>query len=139
MWALYPDDAEAQARMWQRINVAAHYVFPVTEERLVLPRVMAPLMSRQADETKICEALPVIDYHFQQVNKRLADSRFLAGDAVSLGDLFMYPVIDATCAAPEGQKLVGAMNKLCFSYGEMGERNSDRQTCWSNPASFIAD
>ena len=30
------------------------------------------------------QALPVIDYHLQQVDKRLADSRFLAGDAVSL-------------------------------------------------------
>ena len=97
--ALHPDDAEAQARMWQWTNIAAHYVFPVTEERLVLPRVVAPLMGRQADETKIAEALPIIDYHLQQVDKRLADSRFLAGDAVSLADLFMYPVIDATCAA----------------------------------------
>ena len=90
--ALHPDDAEAQARMWQWTNIAADYVFPVTEERLVLPRVVAPLMGRQADETKIAEAkCRSIDYHLQQVDKRLADSRFLAGDAVSLADLFMYP------------------------------------------------
>ena len=137
--ALHPDDAEAQARMWQWTNIAANYVFPVTEERLVLPRVVAPLMGRQADETKIAEALPVVDYHLQQVDKRLADSRFLAGDAVSLADLFMYPVIDATCAAPEGQKLVGALDKLSSWYGEMGARNSARQTAWPDPASFIAD
>ena len=137
--ALHPEDSEAQARMWQWTNIAADYVFPVTEERLVLPRVVAPLMGRQADETKIAEALPIIDYHLQQVDKRLADSRFLAGDAVSLADLFMYPVIDATCAAPEGQKLVGALDKLSSWYGEMGARNSARQTAWPDPASFIAD
>ena len=125
--------------MWQWTNVATHYVFPVTEERLVLPRLVAPLMGRQADEAKISEALPVIDYHLQQVDKRLADSRFLAGDAVSLGDLFMYPVIDATCAAPQGKKLVSALNRLSFWYGELGARNSARQTAWPDPASFIAD
>jgi len=88
--------------MWQCANVATHYVFPVTKERLVLPRLVAPLMGRQADEAKISEALPIIDYHLQQVDKRLADRLFLAGDAVSLADLFMYPMIDATCAVPEG-------------------------------------
>lgn len=132
--ALHPDGAEAQARMWQWVNIAANYVFPITEERLVLPRVVAPLMGRAADEAKIAEALPVIEYHLQIVENRLHESRFLAGEAVSLADIFMYPVMDATAAAPEGRALLARMERLSAWYALIGKRASATATAWPDPS-----
>ena len=135
--ALHPADAEAQARMWQWANVAAHYVFPITEERLVMPRVVAPLMGRQPNEQMIAAALPVIRYHLEVVDKRLAEAAFLAGAEVSLADLFMYPVIEATCAAPEGRDMVAALPALSAWYGVIGTRASAQETAWPEPGTFV--
>ena len=127
---LHPEATEAQARMWQWANIAAHYVFPITEERLVMPRLVAPLMGRKADEAKIEAALPVIDYHLKVVDERLAESAYLAGTAISLADLFMYPVIEATCAAPEGQAMVARHAKLTAWFDIMARRPSVLATAW---------
>ncbi|MGC6535638.1 MAG: glutathione S-transferase family protein [Parvibaculales bacterium] len=135
--ALHPEGPEAQARMWQWANVAAHYVFPITEERLVMPRVVAPLMGRQADEQMIAEALPVIRYHLQIVDARLMETAFLAGAAVSLADLFMYPVIEATCAAPEGREMVAGFAALQSWFETMGKRPSVAATAWPDPQDML--
>lgn len=130
---LQPKAAEAQARMWQWVQVAAHYVFPVTEERLVLPRVVAPLMGRAPNEEMIAEALPVIRYHLQVVAARLAESAFLAGADISLADYFMYPVIEATSAAPEGREMVQALPVLQSWYQTMAALPAAKATAWPDP------
>lgn len=132
--ALHPESAEAQARMWQWTNIAANYVFPVTEERLVLPRVVAPLMGRAPNEEMIAQALPVIRHHLQVVDDRLADNAYLAGPEISLADCFMYPVIEATCAAPEGRAMVNALSKLESWRQALAQRPSVQETAWPSLA-----
>ena len=127
---LHPEGHEAQARMWQWANVAAHYVFPITEERLVMPRVVAPLMGRQADEQMITDALPVIRYHLDIVAQRLQDSAYLAGADISLADYFMYPVIEATCAAPEGRAMVADLPPLESWWQTLTQRDAVIATAW---------
>ena len=131
--ALHPDGAEAQARMWQWANIAATYVFPITEERLVMPRIVAPLMGRQPNEEMIEKALPVIRYHLEVVAQRLQDTAYLAGDGVSLADCFMYPVIEATCAAPEGRAMVADMPNLEGWWQTMARRPAVMATAWPSP------
>ena len=128
--ALHPAAPEGQARMWQWVNVASHYVFPITEERLVMPRVVAPLMGRTPDEKLIADALPVVRYHLNVVEARLQEVAFLAGAAYSLADSFMYPVIEATCAAPEGAAMVAEMPALKAWFDALGQRPAMQETAW---------
>lgn len=134
---LHPDSAEAQARMWQWSNIAAHYVFPITEERLVMPRVVAPLMGREANEEMIAQALPVIRYHLQQVAERLQHVPYLAGDNVSLADFFMYPVIEATCTAPEGRDMVADMPVLESWWQMLAQRPAMIETAWPDVSQIV--
>ena len=128
--ALHPASPEGQARMWQWAHVAAHYVFPITEERLVLPRVVAPMMGRAPDEKLIEEALPVIRYHLGVVETRLKEAAFLAGAEYSLADSFMYPVIEATCAAPEGAAMVADLPVLTAWLNALRHRRAILETAW---------
>ncbi len=128
--ALHPDAAEAQARMWQWANIAAHYVFPITEERLVMPRVVAPLMGRKGDEAMIAAALPVIKYHLEVVEARLKEVAYLAGEAISLADIFMYPVIEATMAAPEGRAMVADCPKITAWFEIIAARPATQEAAW---------
>jgi len=127
---LHPAGHEAQARMWQWANVAAHYVFPITEERLVMPRVVAPLMGRTPNEQMITDALPVIRYHLDIVAQRLGDSAYLAGPDISLADYFMYPVIEATCAAPEGRAMVADLPVLESWWQTLAQCDAVIATAW---------
>ena len=136
--ALHPDAPEAQARMWQWANIAANYVFPITEERLVMPRVVAPLMGCKGDEKLIADALPVIKYHLQVVEDRLAEAAFLAGDAISLADLFMYPVIEATMAAPEGRAMVDACAKMTAWFEIIAARPAVQETAWPDLSEIVS-
>ncbi len=128
--ALHAQTPEAQARMWQWANVAANYVFPVTEERLVMPRVVAPLMGRTPNEALIEEALPVIRYHLDIVAARLHESTFLAGAEVSLADYFMYPVIEATAAAAEGRAMIADLPVLESWWQAIAARSAVKATAW---------
>lgn len=127
---LHPEGPEAQARMWQWANVAAHYVFPITEERLVMPRVLAPLMGRAPNEQMIADALPVIRYHLDIVAQRLQDSAYLAGPDISLADYFMYPVIEATTAAPEGRAMLADFPILESWWQAIAQRPAVKTTAW---------
>lgn len=128
--ALHAQTPEAEARMWQWANVAANYVFPVTEERLVMPRVVAPLMGRRPNEALIEEALPVIRYHLDIVAARLHESAFLAGPDVSLADYFMYPVIEATAAAAEGRAMIADLPVLESWWQAIAARPAVKATAW---------
>ena len=135
--ALQPADAEAGARCLQWVGVASHYVFPILEERLVLPRLVAPLMGRQPNEQMISEALPNIAYHLRVVEQRLAQTPFLAGPDVSLADIFMYGNIDAALMTPEGAEMVAALPAMTAWHKKIGVRPSCLATKWPNPEDLL--
>jgi len=110
--ALQPRDPLARARMRQWIAVADNYIFPLTEERLVLPRLVVPMMGRQPREDLIAEALPAIRYYLQVVEDRLAESPFLAGETFSLADINMYCMAVPVALTSEGRAILDNMDAL---------------------------
>lgn len=106
---LQPADPLERARMRQWMAVTDHYVFPLTEERLVLPRIVVPMMGREPREDLIREALPAIQYYLQVVEERLQESPFLAGGTFSLADIFMYCTMVAVSLTPEGKAMLATM------------------------------
>ena len=106
---LHPEAHEAQARMWQWAN-----------------------------EQMIAEALPVIRYHLDIVAQRLSESAYLAGPDVSMADYFMYPVIEATCAAPEGRAMVAAFPLLESWWQTIAQRPAVRATAWPDVSAMAA-
>ena len=115
---LQPMAPEAGARCLQWVGIMSNYVFPIIEERLVLPRLVAPLMERQADENLIAEALPNIAYHMQVVDQRLLEVPFHAGTEVSLADIFMYCVIESAAMTPEGSHFLEDLNHKLLLFTE---------------------
>jgi glutathione S-transferase len=109
---LQPSDPLERARMRQWIAVTDHYVFPLTEERLVLPRIVVPMMGREPREDLIREALPAIQYYIQVVEDRLQETPFLAGATFSLADIFMYCTMVAVSLTPEGNAMLAHMPGL---------------------------
>ncbi len=127
---LQPRAPLAQARALQWISVAHHYIFPLFEERLILPRLVAPLMGRVADETLISEALPVIAYHAQIIDAAVTDQIFLAGDMFSLADIFMFAIIDATLQTSEGTQIITQLAHLSDWWRRCKTQDCLSRTAW---------
>ena len=132
---LQPADPLARARMWQWIGVANMYLFPLSEHGLVLPRLVHPLIGRAPDEAAIARALPQIAIHLDIVCERLETSRWLAGDAFSLADVFAWCVLRAVQRTPEGAELCRLRLPLARWLAVVARRPSAIATAWPGECS----
>jgi glutathione S-transferase len=128
--ALQPDDPLARARMRQWMAINDSYVFPLTEERLTLPRLVVPMMGRVPREDLIREALPAIRYYLQVVEDRLAAVPFLAGAAFSLADIFMYCTLVGVSLTDEGRAMLGETPSTARWMDVVAARPSLQATRW---------
>lgn len=127
---LQPRDPEPRARMTQWIGIADAYLFPVTEERLVMPRIVVPMMGRVAREDLIAEALPTIRYYLGVVEERLATHAYLAGPDYSLADIFVYCILRAVSLTPEGAAMLADLPATARWLAACAARPAIAATAW---------
>lgn len=128
---LQPSDPLDRARMSQWISIANAYVFPTTENGLVLPRLVVPMMGGRPREDLIEQALPTIAYQMSLVSARLEEAHYLAGNRFSLADIFMYCILRAVQMTPEGRMIFDQLLPLKKWISTIANRNSARATQWT--------
>ena len=122
--ALQPEDPVARGRMMQWISVVNDYVYQDMIIALIIQRMVAPMRGNAPDEEKIQSALPRMEQEIEIFDAVLADHPFLAGDALSLADLFLAPVMFYVGLTPEGEKLLSGRTHLAAWNQRMSERES---------------
>ncbi len=128
---LQPKDPLERARMSQWISIANAYVFPTTENGLVLPRLVVPMMGGTPREELIEQALPTIAYQMTLVSNRLEEAAYLAGNRFSLADIFMYCILRAVQLTPEGRMIFDQLLPLKKWASTVSTRKSAQATQWS--------
>ncbi len=103
--ALQPADARACARMNQWISAHNHYYIAVIARELLLPRLLYPTQGLSVDEDKIAHAIPEIEHQVSVADQALSETPYLAGDTVSLADLFVIPTFAYLEMTPEGDRM----------------------------------
>lgn len=103
--ALQPSDARACARMNQWISAHNHYYIAAIARELLLPRLLYPSQGIDVDEDKIAQAMPEIEYQISVADQTLSQNTYLAGDTLSLADLFVIPIFAYLEMTPEGDRL----------------------------------
>jgi glutathione S-transferase len=104
---LTPEDPRRRARMNQWISSVNAYVYPymiyhISHERNVFPELGIP-----AKEAIVERALPVAKRALEVIDDALADGRpFITGDALTLADFFLLPMLVAFGFAPEAKALL---------------------------------
>ena len=122
--ALQPEDPVARGRMMQWISVVNDYVYQDMIVALIIQRMVAPMRGNASDEEKIQSALPRMEQEIEIFDAVLADHPFLAGDALSLADLFLAPAMFYVGLTPEGEKLLSGRTHLAAWNQRMSERES---------------
>lgn len=91
---LTPEDPRHRALMNQIISVVDYHGYKSIILQVVAPRLFTPLLSADADKEAIVAAgRPTAELCLSEFERMMGGARFLAGDALSLADLYLVPVI----------------------------------------------
>lgn len=104
--ALKPARTDERARMEQWISVLNAYFYDPLIRRFVLQYVFAKREEREPDRAIIDAALEEARHHLGVLDAALKGRDFLAGDALSLADLFLVPILYYARLMPEGARLL---------------------------------
>jgi glutathione S-transferase len=121
---------QARMRNVQWLSVANNYFFPISENGLVLPRLLVPLMGGVPREDLIAKAVPQIAYSLQLFEDRLTQARFFGGEDVMLCDLCLYPMIKAVHLTPEGRQIINQKPRIMRWLKALEIRDSVNSTKW---------
>lgn len=123
-----PDDVLERARMRQWMGMIGHYTYPQVVGTIVRQRLVNPAIGEETDETVCRDALPVARGHCALFDRTLADSAYLAGERLSLADLYLAPIMAYLTMTPEGERLVGEHTHIARWWDAIQARESFRQT-----------
>lgn len=104
--SLQPGTARQRARMNQVIGVLDSYAYPAIITRLVIQRLVVPMTGGTADEKLIEDTLPRVKQCLAAFDALNGGAPFIAGEALSLADLFLGPVFAYLTATPESEPLL---------------------------------
>jgi len=122
--ALQPMDAQPRARMNQIIGIVDSFAYPAMITSIVMHRLVGPMLGQQPDEAAIKSGIPTSDLCLKEFERLMGVNKFLAGDKVSLADLFVVPVYHYLALTPEGEELLKPRAKLRAWWDQMKARNS---------------
>lgn len=125
---LQPSDAKARARMDQIIGIVDSYAYPAFIGKVVMQRLIAPLMGGAPDEKMIADATAMVDKCADALEALAGGGDFLVGSSLSLADLHLAPVMAYFSATPEGEKVLAKSPKLARWWKSLSQRASMTKT-----------
>jgi len=90
---LLPEDIQGQARVEQWMDYAAQHV-RAPYGRIQFHRLVAPMLGQPSDENTIKMALHLLEQSLPIIDVKLAETEFLAGDALSIADITLLASLD---------------------------------------------
>jgi glutathione S-transferase len=126
---LQPSDPRQRARMNQIIGVIDSYGYGAIVGKIVIERLVAPMIGRPADEAAVAAAMPVAEKSIDAVEALSSgEGPFLVGAQLSLADLFLIPVFAYLMGTPEAGKLLKSAPRLKRWWDNISKRPSVAKT-----------
>lgn len=125
--ALTPEDPKQRARMNQIISIIDYHGYASMIGQIVVQRLFTALLANGTDESVVKAGIPRATLCLQEIERIKGHHTFLAGDRVSLADLYLVPIIFYLKLTPEGELLVPRKGLTAW-WEAMGERKSVQAT-----------
>lgn len=109
---LQPGDLRQRARMNQIMGVIDSYAYGAIVQKVVIQRLVVPLMGGQTDMAVVNDAMPMVEKSCAALEALVGSNTFLAGPALSLADLHAIPVFAYFAATPESGRVLAANPNL---------------------------
>lgn len=119
---LTPANPRAVARMAQVIALTDAYAYWPLVRQVFAHRVFRPLEGLEPDEDEIAAGLAAAGPVLQALDTIAAEGLVLTGDAVTLADCHLAPMVGAFVAAPEGAAALAGHGALRDWWAVMAAR-----------------
>jgi len=126
--ALQPADVKERAVMTQWISAANDYLVKDMIWEFVAQYAFPRGPDGNPDMEKIEAARPKIRADLEIVDRHLDGRTYLAGDAVSIADLLLAPVVHYVGEAPDGLVLFDGLASIARWWHAMADRESFKTT-----------
>ncbi len=130
---LQPAEPRARATMAQWISVIGNYVYDAAIRRFVLQFVFPSGENGKPDMTTIKAAIPDITHHLGVIDQALEGQTYLLGEAPTLADLFLAPILFYIPQMPGGRDILDGCPNLARSFAAMEARDSFAKTMPPRP------
>ncbi len=121
---LQPIDVRQRARANQLISIADNYVYPNLVWGVYVERVSKPLRGESTDKEKLKISLEKARLCLDAVSTLLGGNDWLAGQELTLADLWLAPMIDYFLLASEGQDMFRDYAALSAWWSRINARES---------------
>lgn len=121
---LVPQDPRAAARMETWISAINCYIYDDVIRNYALQYVIPAMKGESPNRKVIDENLPKLTRDFGLLDAAYAEQPWLAGDALSLADLFVAPIVATVAHFPEGKAALESNRNLARSFARLVERRS---------------
>ena len=121
---LQPDDAAARAQMNLWMSLTADHFYQTMIRDIVLPR----LGIIEKPEEAIVEAGKRLEAQLERTDQNLQQNAYLAGEDLTLADLFLVPILFWIEKTPEGQASMPKVPAVRNWYEKIGEQPSFKET-----------
>lgn len=121
---LQPSDAVKRARCNQLISIAENYAYPQLVWGIYVERISKPHRGIPTDEEKLAAALSKARTCLTAISELMAHNSWLAGEKLTLADLFAAPMFDYFLMASEGVELIHQHQNLEAWWSRITERPS---------------
>lgn len=126
--ALQPADPKGRARVTQICSLLDSYAYGPAVGKIVIERLVSPMLGREPDETVIAAAVPAAEKAYGVLEDFLADRQFLVGDGLSLADLHLAPNYAYFLMTPEGEAIARRTPNLQRWWADIKERDTMART-----------
>lgn len=125
--SLTPEDPRQRARMNQVISIVDYHGYPSVIGQIAMHRLFTALLPNGPDENVIKAGVPRIQLCLKEFERIKGNQPFLAGNSLSLADLYVAPLFFYLKKTPEGE-LLSAHKGLGQWWDAMSERKSVKNT-----------
>lgn len=122
--ALQPTDAAENARMRQWISAANCYVYRHTVIDYLFAYLFPKTEDGQPDRGTVDKAAGRLGETVGVLDRALAGREWLAGDSLSLADLFVGPMVMAASTRPEGKAVLGDHPNVAGFVGRLAQNGA---------------
>lgn len=122
--ALVPAKAADAAVMEQWLSSVNCYLYGNMVVKYALQYILPGFRGEEPDRAAIDAGVAGMTSSVEMIDKGYEGKDWLAGDAISLADLFIAPVVQTIDMFPEGKKAMSGCANLKRVYAAMQERDS---------------
>jgi len=125
--ALTPEDPKQRARMTQIIGIVDYHGYASMIGQIVVQRLFTVLLPNGTDEAVIKAGIPKAQLCLKEFERIKSNHTFLAGNQISLADLYLVPILFYFRLTPE-KELLAPHKGLESWWQTMSERPSVKKT-----------